>query len=603
MKKLFSLFIILTALRLEAQDSFCYLGNDHCLSPEETISDFNEIVEKMRHFYGPLSFKQKKYNFTLNELADKTRESLKKSTTDAEAIGLYKMFLASFHDAHITLRTGILGNLLSVKYIPITVLPVDNQFFIHNFDQDLADEGLDSGDEILTIDGKTPVQFLEEITLLTSTGYDLANFRLSSELVFYRPSFAYKLYPKADSVDLLLKKSSGETYELSLVWRRTTLLESQENNSKDQYPFSVGNPVPFFINSVTSTIFDLKRVVVGTPKDGEATHKNGAPTSVNSRILPSNANDSALVEAYIYRFQGKNILLVRQSTYSVGNPNEIISYYRKLFKEFHNFVDVLVIDQTNNGGGSISYATDFFRLFVENRARNVVFKMNNDLAWLQQLTLRSVFSSQKSEETQRIRLIINAIKDALIEKKKGKETSFQQYFPLYMNSYIKGDQEFQWKKPVLVLINELDASSADIVPLLFKGNSRAKLFGERTMGAGGNVEDISNSFSLPHTGMSLSLTRSLFTLFNKNGTYSDDEIIENQGVTPDFPYTIKKKDIDDSFFSYFYAFSEAAVALTEEKKPQGSPLPITNSTATNESNTTPSIVPSCEDSSLSPCNP
>jgi C-terminal processing protease CtpA/Prc len=112
-----------------------------------------------------------------------------------------------------------------------------------------------------------------------------------------------------------------------------------------------------------------------------------------------------------------------------------------------------------------------------------------------------------------------------------------------------------WKKPVLVLIDELCGSGGDSFPMLMKANGLGKLFGNRTAGLGGSVEKV---IDLPFTRSSLSVTRGLFTTFKPNGQYSDSDYVENNGVTPDVSYTHTVKDFREGFETYFKAFSDEA---------------------------------------------
>jgi hypothetical protein len=518
------------------KDRLCLMRT--CIKPEKMILDFDEIVNRIANFYGPLSFKEQKYNFTLSELAATTREALKKSTTDADAIGHIKKFLAKFHDAHISLYGGMLHEaVLTNKMIPIAVLPLDDKFFV--LESELAAEGIQPGDEVISIDGKTPGELLVSINQYSNSGHDLANLRMNADHLFYRDYYLQDIYPQTDTATVrFLSKTSG-LFDRTLVWRRVPGLQGQQvlQALKKKSPFSLGSPRSFFVSPHIQQVFAMK-------DESKIVEKAEKPEEMNEQI-----------DAFLYRHSGKVILLVRQNTYT-NDPAKYLPAYRELLREFRGIADVLVIDQTNNNGGSLNYAVDFFRLFSGKNSKNVVVKTNADLGWIQD-SLLEYYQGRGSEGGERQALIVNQ----KLEELANDGTSEDKFMPLYMNNYLEGDAEVQWTKPVLVLINELAVSCGDIVPLLFKGNDRAKLFGTRTMGGGGSVEKVVSG-QHSHTGLIFEMTRSLITLYREDGKYTVSELVENQGVSPDFPYVISEKDLNDGFVGYVTAFSDVAASLT-----------------------------------------
>jgi C-terminal processing protease CtpA/Prc len=136
-------------------------------------------------------------------------------------------------------------------------------------------------------------------------------------------------------------------------------------------------------------------------------------------------------------------------------------------------------------------------------------------------------------------------------------------------------RDFVWNKPLIVLTNEFCASGGDIFPLLVKGNQRGKIFGRKTIGAGGSVREVSSSFQLVNTGGILKLTRSLIAFSTESGEYSDEDMLENKGVMPDREYALSETDVlDGSMKDYLenlleYAFQDIAdreVKDEEEKQ-------------------------------------
>jgi len=133
--------------------------------------------------------------------------------------------------------------------------------------------------------------------------------------------------------------------------------------------------------------------------------------------------------------------------------------------------------------------------------------------------------------------------------------------PLAGAETVSGDAQYTWQKPILVLADELAGSCGDIFPMLMQRGGTAKVFGQRTMGLGGNVESV---VTLPNSQASVRLTRGLFVTYEAGGEYTDSDIVENNGVTPDIPHKLSLIDFRRGFVDYMTKMSDAAVAQIAE---------------------------------------
>jgi C-terminal processing protease CtpA/Prc len=139
------------------------------------------------------------------------------------------------------------------------------------------------------------------------------------------------------------------------------------------------------------------------------------------------------------------------------------------------------------------------------------------------------------------------------------ESAYDSFEPLSVPVQFEGPNpylepsDFVWKKPLLVLIDELSGSGGDAFPMLLKSNRLARFFGERTMGLGGSVEP---TVTLPNMQATLYLTRGLFTTYREDGQYTDASYIENSGVEPDLRYVLTVDDVRGGYVNYMTAFSD-----------------------------------------------
>jgi C-terminal processing protease CtpA/Prc len=108
---------------------------------------------------------------------------------------------------------------------------------------------------------------------------------------------------------------------------------------------------------------------------------------------------------------------------------------------------------------------------------------------------------------------------------------------------------------VLVLHDELSGSCAEACPKVLQSGGIVKTFGARTMGLGGTVEPVA---TLQFSRATLILSRGLNGVFGRDGVIS---LIENAGVTPDYPYKRTIADYRGGHLGYVTAFSQVASTL------------------------------------------
>jgi C-terminal processing protease CtpA/Prc len=383
-------------------------------------------------------------------------------------------------------------------------------------------------------------------------------------MVAKRPFYMTELVPKNPTAILKLKRPDGSLYTAELIWEKdfSPLGKTNFVSPKGDYlmisagykkfnkaaagsGFEMGGWRPFFVPENSENSSKLMEV--------EANKKHLERYKV--KLENKGKTNQFPFFAALYKYRGKTILLVRQATYSPElSDSTMIGAYQALLDQYEEFADVLVIDQTFNPGGSVDYAEKFFRLFVKPRqeAKSAVQAMNVDRRWVRTFNeWAQAFLAKDQELSNRFLLRAKQIDDAL-----NSGLSITSPMTLFSKATITGDPVFTWKKPVLVLANELSGSCGDFFPFLMKENGIAKIFGERTMGLGGNVEEV---VTLPNSQARISLTRGLATLYSETGIYKDSDYIENKGVEPNFPHKLTFDDFLSGFPDYLDAVSKKAI--------------------------------------------
>jgi Peptidase family S41 len=527
------------------------------MSAVEAGEDLEQIFTLVRTLYGPYEYKEARFGYSIAKLEDEARAKLASAPGDDGFYTVANWFLSRFDDGHVSLLTAPSADPVRLYVVGIVLQPVDGKALVAELiDPSLAAVGVAYGDEVVSVDGVSPFSLLDEFRKLDGFGNPLTNQHLIYQ-TFIRQGFAASIRPTSPTTHVDFRRADGSEYSRDLIWResregrvpfvpeRATLPALQGdsfmanralaiNNFARGSIATLGSPLPFFYTAATSAAFDI------------------TPVTPNSQTLARYGLDpSALPDIFaaLYTYAGKTLLLIRQAGYSAGEAVEL-NYYRAILDQYESFVDGLVVDQTHNPGGFLTYCIDFARLFTSTPGHNFVEAFNADRSWVNDLRayarlLDPALSSEESLSYELRATRVEAAYDA------GQGLANPQ--TLFLNPELPPDDAFVWTKPRLVLIDELAGSCGDVFPMLVKSNHLAPLFGRRTMGLGGNVEGFG---PLTNSQASLNLTRGLFTTHQADETYAPSDFVENNGVTPDIEHVISVPDFRNGFVEYMTHFSQ-----------------------------------------------
>jgi Periplasmic protease len=525
------------------------------LDQEERTQDFDALVIAIREYYGPLQYKENRFGYTLDQLVQEYRPLALAAKSDAEATGVIKMFLSRLQDGHVSMA----GQLDSVQNysVPVLLTPVQDRALVAMvMDPGFSeDTGIEVGDEVLEVDGQPTMSYLSIIKKYEAMGNALSDKYWIMKLL-NRPSYITELTPKKSSVALKIAKQDGSVVEKTVVWKKGA------NEKLLPSSYVLGNAFDTSYSSAANELIqaDLSKFGAETPffmtPQAMAALKfvqvNPSETYLKKFGMTDLSKNPKLFAGF-YRHEGQNILFIRQATYGVKDPDERIIWYKALLAEYGPLADKLVLDQTHNPGGSLGYALDFARLFAKGDSRSLVNFLHADRKWLSSLAMISKMTEITGQSKRSIELTSKLVESAYDKGLHMTETAINLGFWDYIP---QADVTFDG--PILLLVDELAGSCGDIFPSLMKTNKLATLFGERTIGLGGNVEQV---VTLPSSQISVNLTRGLFFVYSPTGEYDMKNAVENNGVTPDIHYQHTVKDVRAGYVDYVKAFSKAAVEL------------------------------------------
>jgi hypothetical protein len=234
---------------------------------------------------------------------------------------------------------------------------------------------------------------------------------------------------------------------------------------------------------------------------------------------------------------GFKIGFIRIPDFDPADVNTALTLFAREIDFFEKNTDGLIVDVMRNPGGSVDYTNTILSLLHFYTWRAIPFEVRATSAWI--VDISSAIEQAKAQGAPQFIIdLLQAIKDEIVAANRANRGRTK---PIPLDDVtidrapatdLAGNM-IAYTKPILLLIDELTASGGDAFAATIQDNSRGLLFGQRTMGAGGNVVAWeAGSYSL---GI-MTLTESLMNRKNPVHTveYPEAPYVENIGVYPDF---------------------------------------------------------------------
>jgi Peptidase family S41/PDZ domain len=542
------------------------IGGGECaraaLSTEQRQADFAELVSIVERSYGPLEWKREHLQLDFKKLVSDYQAQAVAAKGDADFYRVLSRFLSELKDAHVSPMVpstyrGTLG--FTVDYVQGKVLidsidPLKLPPVLFPFHR---------GDQLLALGGVPVEQLMPQLAVVGNTGFDQSYRRITAARLTSRRESTGLEVPKGVTTVTVLPRGATQPVTVTATWINTgtPVLELDDLSSLTAFTDFGAAAAPANGKELLKQIAKDPAFSMRLPQErlDEFSRAGisdiGSPQSMFS--LPANAKvlDDVSVTAASWEAAGKKIGLLRINGYDDDGLTDVLV---RALQELQD-TDVLVLDQTNNPGGSVSLVSDIVGLFATGSYKDMGFALRPSLPWLQQFQdMNSKIDDMLSKDANdmaanalkaRFGYLESEIRDALTQKRFLTT-------PVSLNmtgtfGMIQPNDAVVYKKPVLLLINEFDFSGGDAFPAVMQDNGRVTTFGVRTTGAGGNVREygpLANSFFKFH------LTESL--MVRPNGQY-----VENLGVKADVPYEITEDDFNNGYRGYVKAFTVEALKL------------------------------------------
>jgi C-terminal processing protease CtpA/Prc len=564
---------------------------------KEMIYDLEVAKHNLETKYAPKLWKRQIFGWNLEKsfltAKKKILQNEPKNIQDYQKI--VKHFFMSLKDYHV----NVTFHSTRVNWFPLIVGQAQGRYFVTKINAKIPTEFRDfrcdeveydklkelishilPGDEIIAIDGKPVLQAVEEnIDELRGGDRSPTGYAIGMRMLFNNNK------PMADTFKLtVIHQGTTQPVEYTLPWAKVPeWIPEQPLNSEDKPNewfddhYYIGQTkrskkkAADEIRKILSQDYSVDFVKPLLHQNYESDEESDEETEKDRRekgFLPVLGeviweSDSKAFYAYLCKNEaGNKIGYIYIPTFSPP----FICKMEELLEAINLFeveADALVFDITNNPGGDafFTYAilsTLSDRPLTTPRQRETLIQEDlisyayiNNL--LTTVLKKPVIEDKKEEEEEEeipnvAGLVINEtvieqlqeyLKTILKTWETGKRFSEPQ--PILGIKEIQPHPKGNYTKPLMVLVNELDFSCADIFPAILQDNKRAVIFGKRTAGAGGYVRKYQHTSRFGVAGYSI--TGSL--LIRQNG-----QIIESIGVTPDIPYEFTLRDMQEDFADY-----------------------------------------------------
>ena len=516
------------------------------LTVEQKVADFQNIAGLYAKRYAPYEWKRDIFGFDLLNAAP----WIDKILTTKDDLDFYEVlseYVSKLNDAHdvyilpanfqatLNFSVDIYDGKLLVDSINRTRLPATEFPFV-------------TGYELVSIDGQSAESLLQTLLRYQVAANRRSTSRLAATLLTLRPQ---QLMPHAADVPeistIVFRRpdSQLETYRIPWVKTGLPLVAVGKYITPAATPLvrlAAGDSLPDEIPAYMAPLIRLQncrvpdRTVLGF----------GALTPIFAQSLPPSfvrrlGSTGDPFFSGVFQAHGFRIGFIRIPNYAPTNTTAALTAFQNEMAYFQANTDGLVIDEMRNPGGSASYVNQLLSLVMPVPWRAMGFEIRATSEWVVSISV-ALEQAKAASAPQNIIDLLEMIKGAIVNA----NASFRgrtEPVPLDNTTLdrspltdIRGNL-LAYTKPLIVLVDEMSASAAEVFAAGIQDNARGRLVGWRTMGAGGSVETWeAGSYSLGLTSVTESLMnrgRNVVTGRRRKASFPPAPYVENIGVSPD----------------------------------------------------------------------
>lgn len=536
------------------------------LSPQQRVADFQQLAAVFSKYYAFTEWKQSVFGFDGLDTAPWLAR-IAAAKDDTEYLEICAQYVAKFQDGH----THFLVPTDFQAQLGFTVDIYDGRVLIDSVDRKILPIATFPplvGDELVSIDQVVVADIVKQLSPMFGDGNPRT---IQRTVAGFLPNRFQELFPRVpqlgDNATLQVRRQSGalETYQIPWVksgLAYTTGPAPTPGGTASSPAENAPSPFPVYMQR-TRAFQQLRRrkgfslgegllnPVFQLPTAFVQRHGSGRFDTIFTGVFPSG---------------GLNIGYLRLADFEGYIRTELEGE----IAWFNANTDGLIVDMMRNPGG--------FGCDAEDLAAHLMTDYFHSLGISVRVTWGDVFNAYQDLQFAKDFGATDAEIAELQQELKEFEDTYAQSrgftIPLPIcgaskdiaPATNKAGANIGYSKPVMILTDELTASAAELFSAIMQDNNRALIFGYRTDGAGGAVENLPTGL---YTETSVNVARAI--LIRKSNVvtaeYPAMNYIENIGVRPDQTYDyMTVANLSQNGKPFVDAFLAAAVSYIQSQK-------------------------------------
>ncbi len=530
------------------------------MTVEQRLFDFEHVASQFAKFYAPYEWKKELLGFDLYNIAP-WLDRVRNAKSDLEYYEIASEYVAALNDTHS--KYYIPSDFLATIGIRVDIY--DGKFLIDSVTRSqlpLARYPFTIGDEIVSVDGKTPEELVTLFSRFEKYGNERATRRWAADNLFYRDQ---SVFPRAheigDNASVVVRRAASgelETYQIPWIKRGTPVISAGPlPNVFAARPRAASGPT---IRDLLAR-YQTRKLRVNPNRTlglGSRTPFFTLPAGFQRRLGTANSHFHF---SGIFTSEGKRIGYLRIPHFDPPNYNAAYFELASEIDFLERNTDGLVVDIARNTGGTC-YGQDVAQLLIPRTFQAPIdevrpsrsdlmdweFALNSPPpAGFEQWELdlaKSVYTqlaTAYSENRGRTGPLQSCSLSADVEPLRNRDGSV-----------------FAYTKPLILLIDEFSISWADSFAQIFSDTKRGPLFGYRTNGAGGAVVGGFAAGFHSEAELSVTITIGVRAQSVQQPGYPSTRYYENVGIWPDIPYDVMTvENLTTGYAPYVQAFTKA----------------------------------------------
>ncbi|MBI4877628.1 MAG: hypothetical protein HY822_23600 [Acidobacteria bacterium] len=508
------------------------------MTREQRIADFQQLASLYAKNYAPYEWKKDALKFDLLDLGPWLQRA-ERSRDDLEFYDLCIEYVASLNDAHdgfylpsaFTASLGFSADIYDDKVlidsINRTLLPLKDFPFV-------------AGDELIALDGKPAEEWLRANWKYSIAANGRSTRRVAASMIAYRPQeYMPRAHEIGESASVVVRRQSGEEETYTIPWQKAGT------------PIDIVGPVisPKALPAARAAASDLPGCL--RPLAGLYNVRRGRRTAASLGIgarspiftarppnftqrLGRSSND--IFFSGVFEAEGYKIGFLRIPDYDPYSQALAIQQFETEIAYFRAGTDGLILDEMRNPGGGACYVQSLLARVMPDPFRGMGFEIRATALWVTAFAESLALARQQKAEPGTIEMLEARLKDVETAYRENRgRTGPLALCGLSLDVEPARDRSGRitaYEKPLMVLVDEMSSSAADMFPAIIQDHGRGLIAGVRTMGAGGSVVNYdATNYSEGLASVTVSLMNRKWPT-DREG-FPSMPYIENIGVRPD----------------------------------------------------------------------